>query len=175
MWNQDRYAEACRFAAAAHAAQVVPGTELPYLTHVALVAMEVSAALRAEPNHDEDLALCCALLHDTVEDTPITLAEVQAVFGPAVAAGVSALTKDEALPKEAQIPDSLRRIRAQPNEVWLVKLADRIVNLQPPPKHWEPAKIADYKAQSQTILDELSAASPFLAARLEAKIAAYTG
>lgn len=175
MWSQDRYTEACRFAAAAHLGQTVTGTEFPYLMHVTLVAAEVSAALRAEPGHDEDLALCCALLHDTVEDTAVTIDQVEATFGQAVAAGVLALTKDESLPKDEQIPDSLRRIRAQRREIWLVKLADRIVNLQPPPKHWEPDKIARYKAQSQTILDQLGAASVLLAERLAAKIAAYGG
>lgn len=173
MWTQDRYTEAARFAAAAHQGQTVPGSELPYLLHVALVAMEVSAALRAEAGHDEELALQCALLHDTVEDTAVTYAQVAAAFGPAVADGVQALTKDEALPKTERMPDSLRRIRLQPREVWLVKLADRIVNMQPPPKHWERAKIEAYKFEARAILAALGEASPLLAARLAEKIAAY--
>lgn len=173
MWSQDRYTAAARFAAAAHQGQTVPGGELPYLLHVTLVAMEVAAALRAEGGHDEDLALQCALLHDTVEDTAVTYEQVAAAFGRAVADGVLALSKDERLPKGEQMPDSLRRIRAQPREVWLVKLADRIVNMQPPPKHWQGDKIAAYKDEARSILAALGAASPLLAARLEQKIEAY--
>lgn len=173
MWSQDRYTAAARFAAAAHQGQTVPGSELPYLLHVTLVAMEVTAAVRAEPGHDEDLAVQCALLHDTVEDTAVTYDQVAAAFGQAVADGVLALTKDENLPKDAQMPDSLRRIRAQPREVWLVKLADRIVNMQPPPKHWQADRITAYKEEARSILAALGAASPLLAARLAAKLEAY--
>lgn len=173
MWSQDHYTAASRFAAQAHAGQTVPGSELPYLLHVTLVAMEVIAALRAEPGHDEELAVRCALLHDTIEDTAVTFDQIAGAFGGPVAEGVLALTKDEALPKEAQMPDSLRRIRERPRAVWLVKLADRIVNMQPPPKHWQPAKIAAYRDEARTILAALGEASPFLAARLAAKIAAY--
>jgi (p)ppGpp synthase/HD superfamily hydrolase len=173
MWSQDRYTFASRFAAFAHAGQQVPGSELPYLLHLAQVAMEVSAALRVETGHDEDLAMQCALLHDTVEDTAITYEEVVATFGRAVADGVLALTKDEQLPKDEQMPDSLRRISEQPHAVWLVKLADRIVNMQKPPKHWAADKVASYKVEARTILDALGAASPMLAARLDEKIVAY--
>ncbi|NTU80585.1 MAG: bifunctional (p)ppGpp synthetase/guanosine-3',5'-bis(diphosphate) 3'-pyrophosphohydrolase, partial [Chloroflexales bacterium] len=90
-----------------------------------------------------------------------------------VADGVLALSKDEALPKDERMPDSLRRIQAQPHAVWLVKLADRIVNMQPPPKHWQGDKIAAYKDEAHAILAALGAASPLLAARLAAKIEAY--
>lgn len=173
MWSQDRYTAAASFAAEAHLGQTVPTGELPYLLHVTLVAMEVAAALRAEPGHAEDLAMCCALLHDTLEDTPVTHERLAAAFGRAVADGVLALSKDEGLPDDEQIPDSLRRIRQQPREVWLVKLADRIVNLQPPPKHWRPEKVAAYRAQSRDILAALGGASPLLAARLAEKIEAY--
>jgi (p)ppGpp synthase/HD superfamily hydrolase len=164
---------AAQFAAEAHLGQTVPGSELPYLLHVTMVAMEVAAALRVEPDFDEDLAMRCALLHDTVEDTAVTYEQVAAAFGQAVADGVLALSKDPALPKEQQMPDSLRRIAAQPHEVWLVKLADRIVNLQRPPKYWEPDKIAAYRQEGHSILVALGEASPFLAARLAAKIEVY--
>jgi (p)ppGpp synthase/HD superfamily hydrolase len=173
MWSQDRYVAASRFAAAAHQDQTLPNLDLPYLLHVTWVAMEVMAALRAEPGHNEDLAVLCALLHDMVEDTTVTIEEIEAQYGAAVAAGVLALSKNEALPKAEQIGDSLRRIRQQPREIWLVKLADRITNMQPPPKHWEPAKVAAYKAEAGEILAALGEASPLLAARLAEKIAAY--
>lgn len=173
MWSQDVYTAAAQFAAEAHLGQKVPGGELPYLLHVTLVAMEVGAALRAEPGYDEDLALQCALLHDTIEDTAVTYEQVAAAFGQAVADGVLALSKDPGLPKEQQMPDSLRRIAAQPREVWLVKLADRIVNLQRPPHYWESDKIAAYEHEARSILVALGEASPFLAARLEVKIGAY--
>ena len=173
MWSQELCMAATRIAAVAHAEQMVPGTELPYLLHVTWVAMEVVAALRVEPGHDEDLVMQCALLHDTLEDTDVTYAQLKATFGLAVADGVLALSKDPTLPKEAQMADSLRRIQLQPRAIWLVKLADRIVNLQAPPKHWSAEKIAAYREEACGILDALGKASPLLAARLTAKLATY--
>jgi (p)ppGpp synthase/HD superfamily hydrolase len=173
MWSQDRYLAAYHFAARAHNGQLYVGTELPYILHLAFVSMEMIAALRDEPGRDGDLAVQCALLHDVVEDTSIGYAEVAAAFGPAVADGVLALSKDPSLPGPDQMADSLRRIRLQPPEVWMVKLADRITNLQPPPAHWGAEKVARYRDEAEQIYAALAGASPALAARLRAKIAAY--
>ena len=82
------------FAAARHGDQKVPGSELPYITHVGAVAMEVLATLAVEELADPDLAVACALLHDTVEDTSTTASEIASAFGAAVAEGVLALSKD---------------------------------------------------------------------------------
>src|SRR4051812_32325367 len=136
MYSPDRYVEAMRFAAAKHIAQKEPGADLPYLVHVVSVAAEVIAALPTTKLANPDLAVLCALLHDTVEDTPTPIEEIAAKFGADVAAGVSALTKNDKLPKPEQMPDSLRRIREQPPEIAVVKLADRITNLSEPPHYW---------------------------------------
>lgn len=172
-WSPDRYLHAARFAATAHHGQKLPGGELPYLLHVSFVAAEVMAALAIETVAQPDLALACALLHDTVEDCGVTVEQIAAEFGPAVAAGVSALSKDPALPKEQAMADSLRRIQEQPREVWMVKLADRISNLETPPHYWKPAKIAAYGVEALVIADALGAASPWLLTRLRARIAGY--
>lgn len=172
-FDPERFAAALRFAAAAHRGQTVPGSELPYLVHVTTVAAEVIAALAFEHHHDPDVAVLCALLHDTVEDTPATLADIEARFGPAVAAGVAALSKDATLPKAERMADSLARIRREPHAVWLVKLADRITNLAPPPAHWPKAKRAAYREEAMRIGEALGEASPYLAGRLAEKIDAY--
>ena len=172
-WSQETYIRAYRFAAEAHLGQKYPGTELPYLLHVGLVCMEILAALYVERECDGDLALQCALLHDTIEDTAVTYEQVRDEFGLAVADGVLALTKNETLEKSLQMGDSLRRIQAQPREIGMVKLADRITNLQQPPRYWMADKIARYHREAQQIYDALHATGPFLAARLAQKIADY--
>lgn len=171
-FSQDQYVRALHFAARAHAEQKTP-MGLPYVVHLSSVAMEVIAALPAEPGHDEDLAVVAALLHDVVEDTATTLDEIAAAFGPRVAAGVSALTKDAALNKPTAMKDSLTRILRQPPEISMVKLGDRITNLAPPPPQWTAAKIAAYREEGQLILDTLGAVSPFLSARLADRIRTY--
>lgn len=175
VWSPDKVVQAWHFASEAHFGQNVPGRERAYIDHVGGVAMEVMAAIAGRDDVGRpDLAIQCALLHDVVEDTPVTVADIQEKFGKNVAAGVSALTKDESLgTKDEQMRDSLARIRQQPREVWMVKLADRITNLQPPPPHWSPEKIARYRQEAQLIYDELHEACPVLASRLAAKIAEY--
>ena len=186
-WSQDIYINAYRFAAEAHwnsdKRQLVPGTDIPYLMHFSLVAMEVIAALEKEAGLDGNLAIQCALLHDTIEDTDITYDELVESFGLAVADGVQSLSKDEAVGaaqpkqqrKERQMTDSLARVRQQPREVWMVKMADRITNLQPPPKHWTPEKISCYHEEACQIHQALMGASHYLAARLKEKIDGYPG
>ncbi len=172
-FDPDAYTEALRFAAAAHGAQTLPGSDLPYLVHVVTVAAETIAALTHEHHPQADLAVQCALLHDTVEDTPVTLDEVRARFGDAVADGVAALSKDDSLPKAERMPDSLERIREQPHEVWLVKLADRITNLARPPHYWPDEKREAYRIEAMLIGERLGEASPTLAGRLAARIEDY--
>lgn len=172
-WSQETYIRAYRFAAQAHLGQTYPGTELPYLLHVGLVCMEILAALQVERERDGDLALQCALLHDTIEDTAVTYEQVRDEFGLAVADGVLALTKNEKLEKSLQMSDSLRRIREQPREIGMVKLADRITNLQQPPHYWTPDKIARYRQEAREIYAAAHESSPFLAARLAQKIEDY--
>ncbi len=172
-WSPDRYAHTVRFAAIAHLGQKMPGGELPYLLHVVAVAAEVMAAVVVDPVADPDLAVTCALLHDTIEDTSMTATSVAAEFGEHVAAGVLALSKDPALPKALAMADSLQRIKAQPREVWYVKLADRIINLERPPHYWQAPKIAAYRVEAIAIVDALGPASEYLNTRLRAKIADY--
>lgn len=173
MWSQDLYKRALDFAARAHGSQKVPGSGFPYVVHVTKVAMEAMAACVDDPTADINLALACALLHDSMEDAGVTAARLSAEFGLAVAEGVRALTKDESVPKEARMADALERIRRQPREVWIVKLADRITNLEPPPPDWTLEKRRKYLAEAQLILRTLRGGSPLLEARMAEKIAAY--
>lgn len=169
-WNQELFKQALDFAAKAHGAQTITGSGLPYVVHVVKVASEL---LTLDETFDLDLAFTCALLHDTVEDAGITVETIAQTFGARVAAGVSALTKNEALPKDERMPDSLARIAAQPKEVAMVKLADRITNLEPPPAKWSKEKRQQYHAEAKVILERLGAASPELSARFEQKLRAY--
>ena len=159
--SPEPYVRALQFAASAHGDQKVPGTDQPYLVHVCSVAAEVIAALEIEPHADPDLAIVCALLHDVVEDTRVTPADVERAFGRRVAAGVSALSKES------------KEIRLQPREVWMVKLADRITSLRPPPENWTREKCRTYRAEAETIADALGDASAVLVARLRARIEGY--
>jgi|GEM_PF-544429 len=170
-WRQAVFAKAYLFAAQAHNGQLLPGSDQPYIVHVTQVAMEIMAVHQFERQFDCELSLQCALLHDVIEDTKVTYEQVEGIFGKRVADGVLALSKDKNLEKTAQMEDSLDRIRQQPPEVWMVKLADRITNLQPPfPSYWDKEKINRYRREAITIYKALKDASPYLARRLNMMI-----
>jgi (p)ppGpp synthase/HD superfamily hydrolase len=173
MWSPDLYQRAVRFAAERHSGQSVPGSTLPYLLHITQVAAEVMRAIAIEPVTLPDLAVACALLHDTMEDPPTSRDELATLFGEQVACGVEALTKDPRLAKDEQLDDSLRRIRACPHEVWAVKLADRITNLQSPPPAWTVEKRRRYQDEARRIHSTLSGGHELLAERLAERIEAY--
>ncbi len=172
-WAPDIYINAYRFAAVAHNGQTVPGTDLPYIMHLSFVAMEVIATLGKEQGFDGNLAVQCALLHDTVEDTDTEIDDLAEKFGSNVADGVAALTKTLWHRKKLQMADSLKRIRKQPREIWVVKMADRVTNLQPPPNYWTQGKVNRYRKEAIEIYKALKGGSPYLSDRLKRKIEAY--
>ena len=58
-------------------------------------------------------------------------------------------------------------------EVWVVKLADRINNLEAPPHYWSRDKREAYRVEAMTIADQLGDANAQLHARIRMKIEAY--
>ena len=174
IWNQDKYQEAWNFASHMHNGQKVPGSDIPYINHIGLVAMEATAIVAHEDIGNPNLLVVCALLHDAIEDTSATYEDIEDNFGMEIADGVLALTKNTKLPsKSERMKDSINRIKMQPREVWMVKLCDRITNLQPPPAHWGKVKIGAYQSEARLILEQLGEASPYLMKRLAEKISHY--
>jgi len=175
IWNQDKYIQAWNYASQAHIGQFVPGTDIAYINHLANVAMEAMSAIALNTDiENPDLLVQCALLHDTIEDTGCSYSDIEQLFGAATAKGVSALSKDKNLATKAeQMEDSLQRVLQQPAEIAMVKLCDRITNLQPPPKHWNTEKIAKYQKEAILILESLGAANDMLSQRLQLKITNY--
>jgi GTP pyrophosphokinase len=116
-------------ASAAHSHQSRMSGEL-YISHPIAVARIV-----AEIGLDE-VSLVAALLHDAVEDTEITLADVEARFGAEVAGIVDGLTKLERLQfdsREAQQAATMRKMlvaMAKDMRVLIIKLSDRMHNMR---------------------------------------------
>ncbi len=102
----------------------------PYFSH----PIEV-AGLMTELKLDQE-TIITALLHDTVEDTLATIAEVEKLFGPDVARlvdGVTKLSKIEAMSDNERAAENLRKFLLAMSEdirVLLVKLADRLHNMR---------------------------------------------
>ena len=114
------------------------------------------------------------LLHDVIEDAGKSYEDLEKAFGKNVADGVLALTKSSQIEsKSEKMADSLTRIKDQPREIGMVKLADRIVNLQPPPADWSIEKRSKYREEAIQIYETLKSSSVVLAGRLAVKITDY--
>ena len=120
---------AYEFGAAAHRGQTRRSGE-PYITHPVAVAHEL-----AEMHLDSE-AICAAILHDVVEDTPATLEEIKEKFGEEVALivdGVSKLDQIQFRSRAEAQAESFRKMMLAMIEdirVILVKLSDRLHNMQ---------------------------------------------
>lgn len=102
----------------------------PYYQHPLEVAFIISEM------HLDATAVITALLHDTVEDTELTLEEIESEFSPEVATlvdGVTKLTKIEFQPDHIRQAENFRKLLLAMSEdirVLLVKLADRLHNIR---------------------------------------------
>jgi guanosine-3',5'-bis(diphosphate) 3'-pyrophosphohydrolase len=182
---QTAYQHAILYAAQWHQAknQKVPGTRLSYVVHLSNVAMEVMQAAAHTPGFDSMLGVQAALLHDVLEDTNCSLSELDYAFNLKVTLAVYALTKPatkngekpDPATKRQQMEESLRRIRLSPPEVWAVKMADRITNLQPPPARWSVKKAMTYLDEARVIHAALKEGNEYLQQRLQQKIKEYPG
>ncbi len=116
-------------AAEAHRSQLRSSGE-SYINHPLAVARIV-----ADIGLDE-ISVAAALLHDAVEDTEITLGDVEQNFGPEVAAIVDGVTKLERIQfdsREAQQAATMRKMlvaMARDLRVLVIKLADRLHNMR---------------------------------------------
>ena len=170
--------EAFAFATACHGDQRRP-TGDPYERHL-LEAVEVLA--EGAGVLDRDL-LVAALLHDVVEDTACTLAQVEDRFGPRVAELVDWVTKADppgdggsggleprlsgSGAKEAARRQYLHRLASAPPEAVLVKLADRLSNVQRLDRHPRPEKRRAYYRETVDWILPLAAGVPFFAEQFD--------
>ncbi|MEY9120710.1 RelA/SpoT family protein [Bradyrhizobium yuanmingense] len=127
--NEDLLNRAYVYAMKAHGSQTRASGD-PYFSH----PLEVAAILTDLKL--DDATIVAALLHDTIEDTEATRAEIDQIFGSEIGALVDGLTKLkrlELVSREAKQAENLRKLLlaiADDVRVLLVKLADRLHNMR---------------------------------------------
>lgn len=127
--DSEKLTRAFVFAFRAHCAQCRKTGE-PYIIHP-LAVTEILTELEVDVD-----TLCAALLHDTVEDTGVTLPMISELFGEDVALLVDGVTKLEKIPyssKEEVQAENMRKMflaMAKDIRVVLIKLADRLHNMR---------------------------------------------
>jgi (p)ppGpp synthase/HD superfamily hydrolase len=151
---------ALAFAKAAHVSidQRRKYTGEPYIAHPVAVASIVSQVAHTE------VMLAAALLHDTVEDTPVTLEEVEREFGVDVSVLVYWLTdisrKEDGNRAVRKAMDRLHIAQA-PSDAQTIKVADLLDNTASIVAN-DPAFARVYLAEKAALLDVLSQAEPEL-------------
>ncbi len=125
-----RITQAYCFARDAHEGQMRRSGE-PYIIHPVAVAQ-----ILAEMGMDGD-SICAALLHDVVEDTPVTAQQVRTAFGEAVEQLVDGVTKIGQIPysltQEEEQSENIRKMllaMSRDIRVIIIKLADRVHNMR---------------------------------------------
>jgi guanosine-3',5'-bis(diphosphate) 3'-pyrophosphohydrolase len=127
----------------------------PYINH----PIELAVLLAKEAGVTDPVVLNAALLHDTVEDTETTEAELLEYFGSQIAAIVMELTDNKALPKMRRKQLQIEHAARASYEARLVKLADKICNLRDmhvnPPANWDLARRREYFDWARQVVDGL--------------------
>lgn len=118
--------DAITLAAQAHHGQVRKGTEIPYLVHPLAVA---GILIRAgSPEH----VVVAGVLHDTLEDTPVTRDAIEARFGRQVTDLVRTVSEpDKTASWEVRKSHTLHTLASTSlDEALLVAIADKLDNLR---------------------------------------------
>lgn len=123
----------------------------PYLDeHIYPITADVARYLARADSASATTAVLIAILHDTIEDSAdVTVADLAAHFGPAVASGVDTLSKPSkrgglSVPEDAtQEAHYVAGIAVAPREIRIIKIFDRINNLSAVHQR-PPAKCRQY-------------------------------
>lgn len=138
-------ARALDFAARKHSTQRRKGEAgEPYVNHLAEVARLVAEATEGR----DPVAVLAALLHDTIEDTGTSHAELEQEFGREVADIVVEVTDDKSLPKTERKRLQEQNAPHKSSRAKLVKIADKTSNLRSiaksPPLEWDLNRQREY-------------------------------
>ena len=122
----------------------------PYISHpVAVACILVELGMDTE-------SVAAGLLHDVVEDTPISLEQIRKQFGAGVASLTDGVTKLGRIPyssREVQQAENLRKMLMAMNEdirVIIIKLADRLHNMRTS-EYWDPQKQRDKARENMEV------------------------
>jgi len=157
--------QAIEFSAYKHRAQKRKDADAsPYINHpiaVATILATVGAVTDAT-------VLIAAVLHDTLEDTETTPAELEDRFGPEVRGLVEEMTDDKRLPKAERKRLQVEHAPGNSAKAKLIKLADKIANVRDvtltPPSDWSLERRREYLDWTQDVMAGCRGVNPGLEA-----------
>ncbi len=151
--NAARLLKSLAFAADKHRDQRRKDAEAsPYINH----CIAVATVLALEGGVTDEELLIAAILHDTVEDTRTTFAELEECFGAAVAALVREVTDDKALPKAERKRLQIANAAGLSARAKQLKIADKICNVRDvsdcPPSDWSTERRHEYLTWAEQVV-----------------------
>jgi guanosine-3',5'-bis(diphosphate) 3'-pyrophosphohydrolase len=151
---------ALEFAAAKHRDQRRKGRGAsPYINH----PIEVARALADVGGVTDPEILSAAILHDTVEDTQTTPAELEERFGARVRSLVEEVTDDKKLTKAEQRRLQIVHAPTLSPGARLIKLGDKLCNVRDvihdPPPSWDPVRRREYLAWAAEVVSQIRGAN----------------
>lgn len=155
--------KALHFAAIKHRDQRRKDVEAsPYINH----PIEVAELLAREGGVTDALTLQAAILHDTIEDTNTTRAELDEVFGPEVRRVVEEVTDDKSLPKAERKRLQIEHGPHLSARAQQVKIADKISNVlgvsTAPPADWSMQRRHEYLDWTEQVVQGCRGRNPAL-------------
>ncbi|MBL8471288.1 MAG: bifunctional (p)ppGpp synthetase/guanosine-3',5'-bis(diphosphate) 3'-pyrophosphohydrolase [Rhodocyclaceae bacterium] len=134
----------------------------PYINH----PIQLAEVLAIEAGIEDERVLVAAVLHDTIEDTETTPAELERIFGQEVKNIVLEVTDDKALSKAARKQAQINHAPSLTRRAKLVKLADKICNLRDmanhPPADWPLGRRREYFDWAKAVVDGVRGVHPEL-------------
>jgi (p)ppGpp synthase/HD superfamily hydrolase len=130
--------KALQIASKSHRNQCRKNTDIPYITHPFTVGMMLMKA-----GYDDDI-IAAGILHDTVEDTELTLKDIEREFGPRIASIVEGCSEpDKSLPWKERKEHTIEFLKTASEEIRVVACADKLHNIR--------SIIKDYEQQGDNV------------------------
>jgi guanosine-3',5'-bis(diphosphate) 3'-pyrophosphohydrolase len=154
---------ALEFAAAKHRDQRRKGRGAsPYINH----PIEVARALADVGGVSDPEILSAAILHDTVEDTQTTPAELEERFGARIRSLVEEMTDDKKLSQPERKRLQIVHAPTLSPGARLIKLGDKLCNVRDvihdPPPSWDPVRRKAYLNWAGEVVDQIRGTNPAL-------------
>ncbi len=167
-----RLLQALQFSAEKHRHQRRKDHEAsPYINH----PIDVATVLATVGAVADLTTLVAAILHDTIEDTATTPAELDRLFGPEVRRLVEEMTDDKGLAKAERKRLQIEHARAASHRAKLIKLGDKICNVRDvthaPPAGWSPERRREYLDWTEQVVAGCRGANAALEQRFDAVLA----
>lgn len=150
------------FALECHGEQTRPNGE-PYVEHL----LEVTEILGQKLFITDEKMLVAGILHDVVEDTPCSLGDIELRFGTEVANLVRWLTYQKQADRKKARKDYFTQLQQAPSDAIVIKLADRLSNVQRLDTHPSREKQKKYYHETVEKIIPLAYHYPWFALQFE--------